>query len=49
LLLFCTVEKTKKRKENKINRQLMCFSVGKSGLTDEKAHFGVKAHLSAEI
>ena len=39
----------KRRKENKIKRQLLRFSVGKSGLTDDKnVVFGVKAHLSAE-
>ena len=33
------------RKENKINRQLLCFSVGKSGLTDEKK-FAVRGESS---
>ena len=38
------------RKEIKITRQFLRFSVGKYGLTDEKlSHFGVKARLSTEI
>ena len=40
----------KRRKENKIKRQLLRFSVGKIGLTDDKiVLFGVKTHLTAEI
>ena len=44
------VQLKKRRKENKIKRQLLRFSVRKFGLTDDKiVVFGVKTHLTAEI